>query len=454
MIVYRVDRGLLGFALHPDYPQQRYAFALMSVNMAVDSDAPNGPLLHPTVETMPECAPTLNPRSECCVSGDTPGLGSCEVTGRLYRLRLNANNEVDEETTLLRGWCHSGSSHHIGDLVFHRDTANGVDGLYVSGGDGAKHLAADTGDAGSICQNPEDPRPQGSFRSQWDEYLDGKILWLPMPSVMKAGGELTRSEYRIVAKGLRNPFRMAVHPTNHDIYVGDVGSMIYEEVNVVRNPHQDGIDESAIPNYGWPCIEGGDSTRGRNSFFTGIEYCQNPIPNYVAPGLFYGRTGPIQTLEVPEQCEPTNPGGSPGGIAFLTSDAFGDDWKNVLFWADSTRGCVFYFQKDADGTPDMTSLHTAFYTPQAERTGPRVVDLTVGRGANDQNTLYMLVYETSSVQTLTFVGDPNNGNIVESKRVPPPLVEKPSEEESSSSIRPIVDTAAAVAAVAIGGLLV
>ena len=38
------------------------------------------------------------------------------------------------------------------------------------------------------------------------------------------------TDFRIVAKGLRNPYRFAVHPVNGDLYIGDVGSDHFEEV--------------------------------------------------------------------------------------------------------------------------------------------------------------------------------------------------------------------------------
>lgn len=58
----------------------------------------------------------------------------------------------------------------------------------------------------------------------------------------------------VKARGLRNPFRFAIHPETNDIYVGDVGSDFYEEINVIPDPVNPG--NAAIPNFGWPCFEG------------------------------------------------------------------------------------------------------------------------------------------------------------------------------------------------------
>ena len=51
----------------------------------------------------------------------------------------------------------------------------------------------------------------------------------------------------IYAAGFRNPFRLDVDRQNNDVFVGDVGSTVAEEINKVRSGK----------NYGWPSAEGG-----------------------------------------------------------------------------------------------------------------------------------------------------------------------------------------------------
>ena len=41
---------------------------------------------------------------------------------------------------------------------------------------------------------------------------------------------------RIVAYGLRNPFRLAVRPGTDEVWIGDVGWNTWEEINRVQSP--------------------------------------------------------------------------------------------------------------------------------------------------------------------------------------------------------------------------
>lgn len=52
------------------------------------------------------------------------------------------------------------------------------------------------------------------------------------------------------AVGLRNPFRMSFDPANGNLWTGDVGSTVWEEVNLIRKGH----------NYQYPYVEGHEPT--------------------------------------------------------------------------------------------------------------------------------------------------------------------------------------------------
>ena len=56
---------------------------------------------------------------------------------------------------------------------------------------------------------------------------------------------------RIIAHGLRNPFRFSFRPGTSELWSGDVGWNIYEEVNRILDP-----TDAVVENFGWPCYEG------------------------------------------------------------------------------------------------------------------------------------------------------------------------------------------------------
>ncbi len=55
---------------------------------------------------------------------------------------------------------------------------------------------------------------------------------------------------RIVAYGLRNPFRFTVRPGTNELWIGDVGWAAWEEIDRHQNP------TAQVRNFGWPCYEG------------------------------------------------------------------------------------------------------------------------------------------------------------------------------------------------------
>ena len=76
---------------------------------------------------------------------------------------------------------------------------------------------------------------------------------------------------RIVAYGLRNPFRINVRPGTNEVWAGDVGWNTWEEVNRLVDPL--GTGRGDVENFGWPCYEG----QGRQSGYDGanLNICEN-----------------------------------------------------------------------------------------------------------------------------------------------------------------------------------
>ena len=213
------DRGLIGLAIDPAYPARPYVY----ISYAYDAQ---------------------NHWNDGCPTPPGPTEQGCLVAGRISR--VNANTR--QETVLVEDFCQQFPSHSVGGLAFGADGA-----LYASAGDGASFNYADERPTASRPGNPcGDPsREGGSIRSQdlrtsGDPVgLDGSILRLdpntPLPPSERA--------QRIVAQGLRNPFRLAVRPGTNDVWAADVGWNKWEEINRLPDP-------ASRRNFGWPCYEG------------------------------------------------------------------------------------------------------------------------------------------------------------------------------------------------------
>lgn len=150
------------------------------------------------------------------------------------------------------------SNHKAGDMAF------GPDGyLYIAVGDGGSF-----GDPGENGQDPED--------------LLGKILRIDINNT--SGGNnyavpATNPYFNdpdtlgeIWAMGMRNPWRLSFDSGTGDLWIGDVGQGIWEEINF--EPAGSGGGK----NYGWDCYEGNAPYE-----LTG---CQ-PIGNYDFPIFVY-----------------------------------------------------------------------------------------------------------------------------------------------------------------------
>jgi glucose/arabinose dehydrogenase len=90
------------------------------------------------------------------------------------------------------------------------------------------------------------------------------------------------NERRVVANGLRNPFRFTHRPGTNEVWVGDVGARIHEEINRLASPTDGSVD-----NFGWPCYEGPDREPGFDS--TNLAICENLYAagaNAVVPPVF------------------------------------------------------------------------------------------------------------------------------------------------------------------------
>jgi glucose/arabinose dehydrogenase len=272
------DYGLLGFALHPNFTNNGYIYLmyivdhhhLMKFGTAEYRPATNEYFQATSCRlTRYTCRASdgfrsVDPASRLVMFGDTPGSGPAILH----------------------------ITHGTGQLVF------GTDGtLLASVGDGASPYTADVGSAEesyyqqALAEGIIRPEENvGAFRAQMLNSMNGKILRL---DPLTGNGVPSNPFYdaanpksvpsRVWALGLRNPFRISLRPNSGStnaadgrpgvFYIGDVGWLTWEDMNVCTGPGQ---------NFGWPLYEGLEAQP---------DYMSADIENQDAPNPLFGISG-------------------------------------------------------------------------------------------------------------------------------------------------------------------
>ena len=337
------DRGLLGMVLHPQFPAVPYVYVLYAYDAFPGGAAPQWG----TAGQVGDPCPT------------PPGAtgNGCVVTGRLSR--LNVGNTATwplgpgAEEILVTDWFQQFPSHSIGSLAFGADGA-----LYATGGDGASFNYADNGQTPSTPSANDPPGEGGALRSQdirtsGDPVtLNGSVIRInpdtgsALPDNPRASDPDANGK-RIVAHGLRNPFRFTIRPGTNELWIGDVGWNTWEEINRIV----DGSD-AIVDNFGWPCYEGVGTQAGYQPF--GI--CQQLPANAVtAPYYTYNHGARVVAGEA---C-PTG-SSSIAGLAFYpqAGGSYPSSYNGALFFADYSRNCIWAMRAGAGGLPDPANIIT------------------------------------------------------------------------------------------------
>ena len=378
------DRGLLGLELHPDFPATPAVYVLYTHDAAIGGTAPRWG--------------TPSGSGDGCPNPPGATEDGCVVSGRLSRLTAGGGTSTGE-TVLIEDWCQQYPSHSIGDMAFGPDGA-----LYVSGGDGASFNFVDYGQDGNPlnpCGDPPVPvggvqQPPsaegGALRSQdlrtpGDPVtLDGTVIRIdPTTGAGMAGNPLSGSAdlnaRRVIAQGLRNPFRIAFRPGTSELWVGDVGWSTWEEVNRITD-----TTPPSVVNFGWPCYEG----MGRQDGYDGanLTTCETLYSSGQAAAPFFTYRHDLDVAP-PDDCPPAAPpapvSSSITGLAFYEGAAFPQPFHHALFGADYSRNCIWVMYADANGLAQPSTVQAFQPTasnPVAIEMGPDgalyYVDLTGG----------------------------------------------------------------------------
>lgn len=355
------DRGLLGLTVDPrlgDGSGHDFVYALYA------TDAPPG-----------QTPPVWGDDCPTPPGGETDG---CVVGGTLSRIPVLANGTAGSEQILIEDeWCQQFTSHSVGDLEFGRDGY-----LYVSGGEGASWANADWGQFGG--STPSSPTPEnpcgdppggsgeantfptgrgGALRSQSPRrpageprVLSGSVLrvdpatgdGVPGNPGYSAGSPAA-NQSRILAHGMRNPFRITMRPGTDEVWIGDVGQSTYEEINRVATN-----TPAKMSNFGWPCLEGDV----RNGGYRDLDMCKSLYADGTNPASdAYYRYEHDVHVSAADTCGYAE-GSSTAGIAFYDGDTYPASYSGALFVADSSRNCIWVMSPKSNGLPDPTTVRT------------------------------------------------------------------------------------------------
>ncbi|ELS03177.1 glucose/sorbosone dehydrogenase [Xenococcus sp. PCC 7305] len=205
------QRGLLGLAVHPNFPEQPYVYLAFSYD-----------------------PPGVNP--------DREGVG--RVT-RLVRYTADANSDYrtalpNSELVLLETPPVQ-NFHAAGAIRFGNEGE-----LFFSHGDGTQVSTSPTPEQAETLQSIDNPFGK-LFRIDpltGNGYSDNPFY----------NGDSTSIESKVYSYGLRNPWRYTIHPETGEPFIGDVGWTNWEEINTGKGN-----------NFGWPLYEGGNGVSLRTT---------------------------------------------------------------------------------------------------------------------------------------------------------------------------------------------
>ena len=319
----RHDRGMLGLAVHPDFPAQPYVYLLFTydppeVNGQSGAGGPDGNGSRVSRLIRLEADP-LTGFNTVIAGSETVMVG----TGSTYANipQPDTRNPANPACGNLGNFAQDcipadEQSHTIGTVRF------GIDGsLFMGSGDGGNYTTVQ----------------EYNLRSLYLDSLAGKILRIhPLTGEAYVNnphfdGDYDSNQSKVYHSGLRNPFRFTIHPVTGEPYNGDVGWGAWEEVNSGQGG-----------NFGWPCYEGANGVNQQQSGYAGFAFCQQFYSAGIAtPAIYaYDHAGSSSSIQVGD---------------FYQGTAYPSQYQDTLFFSDINKSRIWTMSFNPDGSVDQVN---------------------------------------------------------------------------------------------------
>jgi len=316
----RGERGLLGVAVHPEFPSQPYVYVTYTYDppqtrgrtgaAGPDGDGKRVARLSRFTARSDQAFNRAREDSEFVLLGRNStwqNIGN-SAGGRDGPLSCQSATGPIQDCIP-----HDTTNHAIGSMKFGSDSA-----LYVSVGDGSY--------GGDVQRFPV-------MRVQDVNSPLGKVLRIN-PETGEGytdnpffNGDTAANRSKVWYRGLRNPFRFTLSRSSNRVYVGNVGQSSWEEIN----------QGEAGANFGWPCFEGARTALARHGQFQNHPVCRS----------LYAQAA---SVTAPLYAYPNR-----GGAAIVLGDfapaSWPRPWGRSLFFADHNGRDLSFLRFDSAGNP-------------------------------------------------------------------------------------------------------
>lgn len=342
------DRGLMGIALHPSFPNPAYVYLAFAYDPpGADDHDPSGARVARVIRVAADPANLDRhlPGSDVVLLGAN---GTFDTMGNPDKGDRAPFSCTGADGAPLRDCLPvDGPSHTVDGLAFGPDGA-----LYVSTGDATL-------------------QPEASVRALDIDSLAGKILRInPITGKGYADnpffdGDAGSNRSKVYALGLRNPFRFTFEPGSGRIVIGDVGGERWEEIN------------RGFPgaNFGWPCFEGAARLSNQpecDALFRNERLVTHALYAYPHESAYSAAIGG----------------------AFYTHTQFPASYQGAYFFADHNRAAILAMTFGADGEVTVREFAGNAIAP---------VQITVGA----DGALYVLSFTRGTLTRIRYEGDGN-----------------------------------------------